>query len=192
MVLKLFFEKPSKIVVLRLGHRRDRDKRITTHVGLVARAFGADGIIVSGEEDKTIIDSLSSVVENWGGNFYISYEKNWKSILTKYKREKWLVIHLTMYGLNINVIEKELRDLFFKKKCNFLVVVGAEKVPKELYEIADYNVAIGNQPHSEVAALAVFLDRLFKGKELETEFPNARLKIVPQKRGKKVIFVGDQ
>ncbi|MHC1579644.1 MAG: tRNA (cytidine(56)-2'-O)-methyltransferase, partial [Candidatus Alkanophagales archaeon] len=27
-----------EVVVLRLGHRPERDKRVTTHVGLVARA----------------------------------------------------------------------------------------------------------------------------------------------------------
>ncbi|MCG7848715.1 MAG: tRNA (cytidine(56)-2'-O)-methyltransferase, partial [ANME-2 cluster archaeon] len=31
------------IVVLRLGHRPERDQRVTTHVGLTARALGASG-----------------------------------------------------------------------------------------------------------------------------------------------------
>ena len=39
-----------------------------------------------------------------------------------------------------------------------IVVVGGTKVPAETFEIADFNVSVGNQPHSEVAALAVFLD----------------------------------
>ena len=34
------------IIVLRIGHRIGRDKRITTHVALVARAFGANKIII--------------------------------------------------------------------------------------------------------------------------------------------------
>ena len=46
------------IVVLRLGHRRARDKRISTHVGLVARAFGAQKIIYSGEKDQKLLDSI--------------------------------------------------------------------------------------------------------------------------------------
>ena len=33
---------PPRLSVLRLGHRRQRDKRITSHLGLTARAFGAD------------------------------------------------------------------------------------------------------------------------------------------------------
>jgi tRNA (cytidine56-2'-O)-methyltransferase len=64
--------------------------------------------------------------------------------------------------------------------------VGAEKVPVEMYDLADWNVAVGGQPHSEVAALAVFLDRLFQGEELELEFDGG-LKIVPSSRGKQVI-----
>ncbi|MGI0148094.1 MAG: tRNA (cytidine(56)-2'-O)-methyltransferase, partial [Thermoplasmata archaeon] len=35
-----------RVTVLRLGHRPSRDKRVTTHVALVARAFGAAGILV--------------------------------------------------------------------------------------------------------------------------------------------------
>ena len=34
------------ISILRLGHRISRDKRITTHVALVARAFGANNIFI--------------------------------------------------------------------------------------------------------------------------------------------------
>jgi tRNA (cytidine56-2'-O)-methyltransferase len=47
-------------------------------------------------------------------------------------------------------------------------------------------VAIGDQPHSECASLAVFLDRLFEGKELAKSFEKARVKIISQKRGKKI------
>jgi tRNA (cytidine56-2'-O)-methyltransferase len=67
------------------------------------------------------------------------------------------------------------------------VVVGAGKVPGELFGLADVNVAVGNQPHSEIAALAVFLDRLFEGRELKREFPGWKLKVLPSIRGKKVL-----
>ena len=39
-----------------------------------------------------------------------------------------------------------------------VVVVGGTKVPSEVFHLSDYNISVGNQPHSEVAALAVFLD----------------------------------
>ena len=48
----MYFNK--KVVVLRIGHRIGRDKRISTHVGLVARAFGADGIIFVGDIEESI------------------------------------------------------------------------------------------------------------------------------------------
>jgi tRNA (cytidine56-2'-O)-methyltransferase len=67
-----------------------------------------------------------------------------------------------------------------------LVVVGAEKVPWDVYEAADYNLAVTNQPHSEVASLAVFLDRLFEGRELDREWVDADREVVPQAAGKRV------
>ena len=68
-----------------------------------------------------------------------------------------------------------------------MIVVGAEKVPREIYEIADYNVAVGNQPHSEVSALAVVLDRIQKGKQFVTKFEDPVREIIPTKKGKNVI-----
>ena len=44
------------VSVLRLGHRRDRDKRITSHLGLTARAFGANEILLSGDEDQSALE----------------------------------------------------------------------------------------------------------------------------------------
>jgi len=68
-----------------------------------------------------------------------------------------------------------------------LVIVGGEKVPFEVYQEMDYNIAVTSQPHSEISALAVFLDRLFAGKELEKGFSGATRAIVPQKCGKKIV-----
>ena len=56
------------------------------------------------------------------------------------------------------------------------------------YYLSTMNIAISNQPHSEVAALAVILDRIFSGHQLGMKFDNAKLKIVPEKQGKKVIY----
>jgi tRNA (cytidine56-2'-O)-methyltransferase len=69
-----------------------------------------------------------------------------------------------------------------------MLLVGSQKVPPEFYseEISDFNVAVGNQPHSECAAVAVFLDRLFEGKELSKGFGNAKVRVVGQNRGKKI------
>ncbi len=171
------------IVVLRYGHRFVRDARVSTHVCLVARAFGADGIVFD-KRDEEVRKKIEEVNRNWGGRFWVDFVEDPLEYIKKFK-ERGFVVHLTMYGINVNdVIEKIKED--YRKKGNMLVIVGAEKVPWEIYEISDYNVAIGHQPHSEIAALAVFLDRFFEGKELRRKFPDARVEIIPSERGKKV------
>ncbi len=166
-----------EIYVLRLGHRKDRDKRISTHVALTARAFGAKGIYFDTYDEK-VFNSVRDVVERWGGEFFIEHT-NWKKLLKEFKGLK---VHLTMYG--IPLIEKVDE---IKRHEKVLVVVGAEKVPKEVYELSDMNVSIGNQPHSEVSALAVFLDRVLDGLVFKLKFENAKIEVVPCERGKKVI-----
>jgi len=42
-----------------------------------------------------------------------------------------------------------------------VIIVGAEKVPREIFEFADYNVGIGCQPHSEISALPFKKSYLF-------------------------------
>ncbi len=173
----------EEIFVLRIGHRIERDKRITTHVGLVARAFGARGIYIINAE-KEIKSKIDEVTRVWGGPFICEIiEDNWKKFILDWKREKGIIVHLTMYGIPIEEKIDEIR----LRKGKKLVVVGAEKVPRELYSLSDYNISITTQPHSEVAALALFLDRFYEGKELSLKFSNAKLKIVPMERGKRVI-----
>ncbi|MDH5460400.1 MAG: tRNA (cytidine(56)-2'-O)-methyltransferase, partial [Candidatus Bathyarchaeota archaeon] len=47
-----------KVVVLRWGHRLQRDPRLTTHVALTARALGASGFILTDIEDKKIKEAV--------------------------------------------------------------------------------------------------------------------------------------
>jgi len=173
------------IYVLRLGHRKERDKRVTTHVGLVARAFGADGIILSGEKDEKVLQTWRDVTDRWGGPFHVEYRADWRRVLKEWKETGGKIIHLTMYGLHVDDVAGELSKL--KENTDMLIVVGAEKVPREVYEIADYNVAVGNQPHSEIAALAITLDRIFGGAELRKTFSGGALSIIPNPRGKSVV-----
>lgn len=169
------------LAVLRLGHRLGRDQRISTHCGLVSRVLGADRIIYTGEQDTEIIKSIEEVNARWGGLFSASYEKDWKKVLREYKQKKFSIVHLSMYGMPI---QNEIKSL--RKKTNILLVIGGEKAPPEIYALADHNIAVGSQPHSEVAALAIFLHEYFDGKELEKKFKNAKIKVIPQERGKKV------
>ncbi len=166
------------ITVLRIGHRPQRDKRITTHVALVARAFGADRIIITTKDEK-IEKTVRDIVERFGGNFEILSGIPLKRAIKDFKGT---IVHLTMYGLPVDDVIPKIQ-----KDKHLMIIVGAEKVPREIYEIADFNIAVGNQPHSEVAALAIFLDRFFEGKELKREFKNAKMKVIPQERGKRVI-----
>ena len=170
-----------KVVVLRLGHRIFRDKRLTTHVCLIARALGANSVVFTGEEDKSVIESVEDIVKRWGGPFEVKYEKNWRAFLKK--NSDFEIIHLTMYGLPYQDCISEIR----KSKKDKLIIVGSEKVPSEVYHCAKYNLAITNQPHSEAAALAVFLHDLFEGKELDKKFKDSELKIIPNKCGKTII-----
>jgi tRNA (cytidine56-2'-O)-methyltransferase len=111
----------------------------------------------------------------------------WTSAVRSWKADDGIVVHLTAYGENVETSDV-LRRIRESGK-NVLVIVGSQKVPKEFYsnDVSDFNVSIGNQPHSECAALAVFLDRFFEGKELARGFKKAKIKIVPQKRGKKTV-----
>jgi len=170
-----------KIEVLRIGQRLVRDDRVTTHVALVSRAFGATKIIMQ-EVNPDIKYTISEINRVWGGNFEVEIIDNWKKILKSKKNQSFKIVHLTMYGENINSVIDKIR-----KEEQILVVVGAEKVPREVYDFADYNVAIGNQPHSEISALAVLLDRVLDGKQLLKKHVNAQREIIPMKKGKNVL-----
>ncbi|MBI4173985.1 MAG: tRNA (cytidine(56)-2'-O)-methyltransferase [Candidatus Aenigmarchaeota archaeon] len=165
------------LTVIRLGHRIFRDQRITTHCALVSRAFGADRMYYSGQKDAGLEKAVQKMVAQWGGNFSVEYTDNWKGILNSLKCK---IVHLTAYGIPL---EKSVGAI---RKCRGIaIVIGGEKVPPEIFQLADWNVAVGSQPHSEVAALAIFLDRLnpaWPGKK----FAKARLEIQPMERGKSV------
>jgi len=164
------------VVVLRLGHRPMRDKRLTTHVALAARALGAKGIVLT-EEDKNIAESVADVVARWGGDFFLEVREDWKGYIKDWKGK---VVHLTMYGLPFQEVLEELGEE------DILLVVGSEKVPGKLFELADYNVAVTGQPHSEVSALSLFLDRYFGGEELDLDFKGG-IEVIPSARSKKVL-----
>ncbi len=170
-----------EVWILRLGHRVFRDKRITTHLALVGRAFGASGIYIEGDADPKIKEKVEEVNKTWGGEFVVSFVSNWIDFVKKWKSEEGTVVHLTMYGLPFEDVINLIKD----EKKKVLVIVGGKKVPQVAYEVADYNLAVTNQPHSEVAAIALFLDRYFEGKE--PLHRNPKVKIVPTPRGKFVI-----
>lgn len=172
----------SRIKVLRYGHRELRDFRVTTHCALVSRALGAEEIIIQGKEDEKIINNIKQINQNFGSEFKIRFIKNWKPEIKKLKKENWKLIHLTMYGKPITEKIEEI-----KKEEKIIILIGSQKVEREVYEKADFNVAVTNQPHSEIASLAITLNEIYEGKKLNEQFIGAKKIIIPQTKGKKII-----
>jgi len=175
-----------KIVVLRWGHRPQRDVRLTTHVALTARALCASGFILADVEDSHINETVAKITRAWGGTFHFEMGTSWKKAVREWKTKGGIVVHLTAYGENIQ--KSDVMSRIKSLNRDVMLLVGSQKVPGEFYsqEISDFNVAVGNQPHSECAALAIFLDRFFEGKELSRQFDEAQIEIVPKNRGKEI------
>jgi tRNA (cytidine56-2'-O)-methyltransferase len=171
-----------EVTVLRIGHRPGRDDRMTTHVGLVARALGADRAVLVGETDQSR-RTVDDITARFGGPFDVEVAESYRPTLRAFRDDT--VVHLTMYGQPVQEVIGDARAAH--EDGPLLVVVGGGKVPFEVYDAADYNVAVTNQPHSEVGGLAVFLDRLFEGRELDREWVDADRRVVPQATGKRVV-----
>jgi tRNA (cytidine56-2'-O)-methyltransferase len=174
------------IGVLRLGHRRDRDKRITSHLGLTARAFGANEIHLSGEMDSSALETWNSVTKRFGGSFKCRYEEKPLRFLRRFSKakgaESGTIVHLTMYG---EPWKEALPKINLGKPM--IIVVGGTKVPGEVYRLADHNISVGNQPHSEVAALAIFLDSLVGPIDDLSHFQDGEIRVIPNGSRKQVI-----
>jgi tRNA (cytidine56-2'-O)-methyltransferase len=173
--------------VLRLGHRKGRDPRITTHLALVARAMGADRFLLAGDEDEGMFANIRSVEERFGRAMDLEHLASPMAWLRRFAQQDagdgapGTVVHLTMYGIPHRTAIPTIR-----RDRPLTVVVGGAKVPPEAFSLANHNVAVGNQPHSEVAALALFLDAWTNGAGLERTFEAPRLRIHPSARGKHV------
>jgi tRNA (cytidine56-2'-O)-methyltransferase len=167
------------IEVLRLGHRPFRDKRLSTHVFLTARAFGANNGYYSGNKDDELENSISKIAKEFGGDFSVKHVENGLKLVKEKKKEGYKIVHLTVYGKSVKEKIKEV-------KGKILIVVGGAKVEPGYYEISDFNLSVTNQPHSEVASLAIFLDYFLEGKEFELDF-KGKIKIIGVEKGKKIL-----
>jgi tRNA (cytidine56-2'-O)-methyltransferase len=128
--------------------------------------------------DTDLARRVGEVSRSWGGDFGVIGLDNWRPLV---RSSDVLVVHLTMYGLPLERVLPRLR-----RAPRVLLVVGGAKVPPDLYRLSDVNVAVGHQPHSEVAAVALLLDRLL-GPPRSGRWPGARRSVVPRARGKKII-----
>jgi len=172
----------SEVAVLRLGHRPGRDERMTTHVGLTARALGADRVLFPDNAGQSL-ETVRDITDRFGGPFDAELTDSPHSVIRDWEGK---VVHLTMYGERVQDVDAEIRTAHDSEGEGLLLVVGSEKVSFDVYEEADWNVGVTNQPHSEVAGLAVFLDRLFEGRELEQEWDDADRRVIPMETGKRV------
>ena len=172
----------GRVVVLRMGHRFFRDARTTTHVALTARALGADGVIIADKEDKTIEHTIREVGRKFGGHFFVETGIPWRKTVRDWKERGGAVAHLTVYGQKLLNVIQEIRQ----GDRDLLVVIGAEKVPTEVFKLSHWNVAITSQPMSEVGALGIFLNHFFGDRAFENVFPNAQVQILPTRDGKRI------
>ena len=184
---KKFSSLTPTVAVLRWGHRQERDKRLTAHVALTARALGASHFILADVQDEKVEATVAKMVKNWGGRFNFEMGKPWKQVVKNWAAKGGVVVHLTAYGENIE--STDVLERIWATRKDVLVIVGSQKVPPDFFSetVSDFNVAIGNQPHSECSSLAVFLDRFFHGHELSMEFKGAKMRIIPQGHGKKAV-----
>ncbi len=171
------------IRVLRVGHRFVRDDRTLTHLCLTSRALGAEAIYLQ-EVEPEMLRGVQKVNATWGGDFQVIESASWRSVIQQAKKDRRVVVHLTMYGIPIQEKASELR-----KYRKFLLVVGGPKVPSEVYHASDYNIAVTSQPHSETAALAIALHEIQAGEELKRDFGESKLRIIPRERGKRVVRI---
>lgn len=167
----------GRVEVLRIGHRPGRDPRLTTHLALTARALGASAFHLH-PPDPDVARQIEDVNRRFGGAFRIEGVREWRSFMKSWPGTS---VHLTMYG-------EDLDDILPRAKLTppVLLVTGGAKVPSELYQLAGYNVAVTHQPHSEVAALALTLDRLL-GVPRGPAPEGAQIEILPSPRGKRVV-----
>ena len=169
----------KSVEVVRVGHRYVRDYRTLTHLCLVARALGAEAIYLE-EVEKELVETVGEVNRTWGGDFAV-IEGKWKRLFSEGNAGVRAIGHLRMYG---SPLEEKVRER--RRRESVLLAVGGPKVPGDVYRLADYNVAVTSQPHSEIAALAITIHELQKGEELKKVFGDYKLKIIPSARGKQV------
>jgi tRNA (cytidine56-2'-O)-methyltransferase len=176
-----------EVVVCRFGHRPGRDDRMTTHVALTARALGADRVVLPDNATQAA-ETATDITNRFGGPFTVERTASPTALVRDFDG---VVVHLTMYGEPIQTVERDIRTAHGDDGERVLVVVGSEKVPFDVYEHADHNVAVTNQPHSEVAGLAVFLDHLYDTAELDQDWQDPDRVVVPQDTGKRVVDPDD-
>jgi tRNA (cytidine56-2'-O)-methyltransferase len=143
---------------------------------LVARAFGASGVVLSSRKDPKLVKFMRLNNSKWGGSFTVESESNYMKALDQegsYKK-----VYLTRYGVPLQEVISTLRTY-----RNLLLIVTDKEAFGPASSRADFSVSITGQPHTSASAIAVFLHEFYSGRELAMHFENAQYKVVPSERG---------
>jgi tRNA (cytidine56-2'-O)-methyltransferase len=189
MTIRVIALDEHPIHVVRLGYRLGRDPRITTHLGLVSRAWGAQYFHVFGDEDSKLFTTIQQVNQRFGGSMECQHQKGllrWMRNFQDPEQTNGVIVHLTMYGQDYKEVVSDIDT-----NRPIAIVVGGAKVPGEVFKISNFNASVGTQPHSEVAALALFLEALNSARNTVPKFANPELIIEPSADGKIVHSMKD-
>ncbi|MEC8735423.1 MAG: tRNA (cytidine(56)-2'-O)-methyltransferase, partial [Candidatus Thermoplasmatota archaeon] len=105
----------EKLNILRLGYRKGRDPRITTHLALVSRALGADNFILAGDEDNDMFENIFGVNQRFGGSMECEHTDKPMKWLRNFVNQDagdgqpGVAIHLTMYGQPYRKVIPQIR-----------------------------------------------------------------------------------
>lgn len=160
------------IIVLAIGKSKYESM---VDICLTARAFGASSVVLtssSHEINSKLKRFCNSVANKWGGNFSVQFISNWKSYISS--KTNYKTVYLTRYGISIQKQQYSIRS--YK---NVLLIISTDKERPELNKISDFNISITAQPHSSIAAMAIFLNMYYAGRELSLNFSKAQYKVVP-------------
>ena len=119
---------PTPFNVLRLGYRKGRDPRITTHLALVSRALGATGFLLAGDDDPDLFANVQSVNDRFGGDMTCEHVGGGMGWLKRFSQNDagdgapGVVVHLTMYGEPYRSVLPRIR-----RDRPLTVVVGGAK-----------------------------------------------------------------
>ena len=97
-------------------------------------------MIVAGENDPNLKESITKVNTEWGGKFQLEivpYDE-WKEIILGWKNKNRKIVHLTMYGENLPNFKKlKLLEELMQNLTEVRIILGGEKVPSKVFQYAD-------------------------------------------------------
>lgn len=145
-------------------------------------------MIIADRRDKMVEATVQDVTKRFGGHFDVQGGVPWRQAIRDWKKAGDRVVHLTAYGLPLPKMITEIQE----SANDLMVIIGSEKMPGKVFKLADWNVSVTNQPMSEVAALAIFLDWYKQHDEFDRAFPGAEVRIIPSQDRRRIEPVGGQ